>query len=122
MEVMTSPKIPEMYKECANGTDIVIGSRYMKGGRIVDWPLKRHIVSRVANFTARILFPDISDPISGFFAVQKSLVDHAILKPRGYKILLEILGRSYWRTVKEIPYIFVNRKSGESKLTCKNDD
>ena len=109
-------KIPEMYKECASGTDIVIGSRYVKGGGIVDWPIKRRIVSFGANFLARTLFPDIKDPISGFFAVKRDLVYHSPLKPRGYKILLEILGRSYWHTFKEIPYTFTNRKSGESKM------
>jgi dolichol-phosphate mannosyltransferase len=108
-------KIPEMYK-LALENDIVIGSRYIKGGKIIDWPINRRIVSFVANFLARILFPDITDPISGFFAVKKDLVHHAILKPRGYKILLEVLGRSYWGTYTEIPYTFTNRKSGESKL------
>ena len=109
-------KIPEMYNEIIKGSDIVIGSRYCKGGGIKNWPLKRRIISLGATFFSKILFPYVTDPVSGFFTVRKSLVDRAPLKPRGYKILLEILGKSYWRKFKEIPYTFTNRKSGESKL------
>lgn len=108
--------IPQMYQEVKKGTDIVIGSRYMRGGGTLHWPIQRRIISSGATILARLLFPDITDPVSGFFAVKKDLVEHAPLKPRGYKILLEILGRSYWNTVKEIPYTFVNRKGGKSKL------
>ena len=111
-------KIPEMYN-LALTIDIVIGSRYCKSGGIKDWPIKRRIISLGATFISKILFPYVTDPVSGFFAVRKSLVDHAPLKPRGYKILLEILGKSYWRNFVEIPYIFKNRKSGESKLRTK---
>jgi dolichol-phosphate mannosyltransferase len=107
--------IPEMYLSCKSN-DIVIGSRYMEGGGIKDWPLKRRIISWGATFVSRILFPYVTDPVSGFFAVKRDLVQYAPLKPRGYKILLEILGRSYWHTIKEIPYTFTNRKVGESKL------
>jgi dolichol-phosphate mannosyltransferase len=108
-------KIPEMYKLCKDN-DIVIGSRYALGGKIINWPIERRIISLGATFLSKVLFPHVTDPVSGFFAVQKSLVNNAPLKPRGYKILLEILGKSYWRSFVEIPYEFKNRKSGNSKL------
>jgi len=110
--------IPSMYNEIKNNnTDIVIGSRYMKGGGIEDWPIKRRIISWGATFLSRILFPEITDPISGFFAIKKDLVIHTPhITPRGYKILLEFLGKCRWHTFKEIPYIFQNRKLGNSKL------
>lgn len=110
--------LPQMYRECL-ANDIVIGSRYMKGGGIKDWPIKRRVISWGATFLSRILFPCCSDPISGFFAVKKELVSHAPLKPCGYKILLEILGKSYWHTISEVPYVFQNRTAGTSKLRSK---
>ena len=66
--------IPTMYREIMGGYDIVIGSRYMDGGGIKKWPLKRRVISLGATFLGRLLFPDVSDPVSGFFAVRKSVV------------------------------------------------
>ncbi len=110
--------IPSMYNEIKNNnTDIVIGSRYMKGGGIKDWPLKRRVISWGATFLSKIIFPEITDPVSGFFAIKKDLVVHTpSVKPRGYKILLEFLGKCRWHSFKEIPYTFQNRKLGNSKL------
>ncbi len=108
--------IPQMYEEIRKGNDIVICSRYMEGGGIRTWPLKRRIISIGATFFARLLFPDIADPVSGFFAVRKNVVARAQLKPRGYKILLEILGKGIWETEKEIPFEFIDREAGASKL------
>jgi len=108
--------IPEMLAEIRAGNDIVIGSRYMEGGGIKKWPLKRRVISKGATFLGRLLFPEIRDPVSGFFAVKKSVVEHAELKPRGYKILLEVLGKGTWKTAKEIPFEFVDRAVGSSKL------
>lgn len=111
--------IPTMYHEIMGGNDIVIGSRYMDGGGIKKWPVKRRIISLGATFLGRLLFPDVSDPVSGFFAVRKSVVAKARLKPRGYKILLEVLGKGTWEKDKEIPFEFVDREIGSSKLRLK---
>ncbi|MDO8873222.1 MAG: glycosyltransferase family 2 protein [Methanoregula sp.] len=111
--------IPVMYTEIMDGNDIVIGSRYMEGGGIKKWPLKRRVISLGATFLGRLLFPDVSDPVSGFFAVRKSVVAKAALKPRGYKILLEVLGKGTWEKDKEIPFEFVDREIGSSKLKLK---
>jgi len=108
--------IPQMLAEIRAGSDVVIGSRYMEGGGIQKWPLKRRIISLGATFLGRLLFPEIHDPVSGFFAVKKSVVEGAGLRPRGYKILLEILGKGHWTTAKEIPFEFVDRAVGSSKL------
>ena len=108
--------IPRMLEEIRKGHDIVIGSRYMEGGGIRKWPLKRRVISLMATFLGRLLFPDITDPVSGFFAVRKEVVDKAPLKPRGYKILLEVLGKGTWEKDVEIPFEFVDREAGASKL------
>lgn len=111
--------IPVMYEQIQMGNDVVIGSRYMKGGGIKQWPLKRRIISFGGTFLGRLLFPDITDPVSGFFAVRKTVVENAPLKPRGYKILLEVLGKGIWLKDKEIPFEFVDRQCGVSKLQPK---
>jgi dolichol-phosphate mannosyltransferase len=111
--------IPRMYDEIRAGNDVVIGSRYMKGGGIRKWPLKRRVISLGATFLGRLLFPDITDPVSGFFAIRKSVVSGAELKPRGYKILLEVLGKGSWENDREIPFEFSDREIGDSKLKIK---
>lgn len=111
--------IPKMYEEIRAGCDVVIGSRYMVGGGIKKWPLKRRVISLGATFLGRLLFPDITDPVSGFFAIRKSVVKQATLKPRGYKILLEVLGKGTWEHDKEIPFEFSDREIGSSKLKIK---
>lgn len=111
--------IPKMFEEICKGNDVVIGSRYMEGGGIKEWPLKRRIISLGATFLGRILFPDITDPVSGFFAVRKEVVTNSSLKPRGYKILLEVLGKGTWEKDKEIPFEFVDREVGASKLKIR---
>lgn len=111
--------IPKLYSEIKNGgADISIGSRYMKGGGIEDWPLKRRVISYGATFLSRVLFPQITDPISGFFAIRKNIVlnNPNINSKCGYKILLEMLSKCKWDKVIELPYVFTNRKQGESKL------
>ncbi|WP_292730832.1 glycosyltransferase family 2 protein [Methanoculleus sp.] len=108
--------IPRFYEAIRGGADIAIGSRYMKGGSIEGWPLKRRLISLGATAFGRILFPEITDPVSGFFALRREVVSGAPLTPRGYKILMEVLGKGRWRSVVEIPFVFRDREEGESKL------
>jgi len=109
--------IPRFYEEIKKGADVVIGSRYTHGGGIKQWPLKRRILSLGATGLGRILFPGVTDPVSGFFALKKKVVSGAQLYPRGYKILMEVLGKGKWKSAIEIPFTFTDRQNGESKLT-----
>jgi dolichol-phosphate mannosyltransferase len=109
-------KIPELYRWICEDYDIVIGSRYMDGGEIEQWGLYRRIISKGSNALAQIFFPGVTDTGSGFFAIRKSVIEGAVLKPRGYKMLVEILGKGNWNSVKEIPITFGVRRKGESKL------
>jgi dolichol-phosphate mannosyltransferase len=108
--------IPRFLGEIRGGADVVIGSRYMKGGGIEAWPLSRRIISQGATLLGRILFPEITDPVSGFFAVRREVVAGAPLHPRGYKILMEVLGKGRWSKAREIPFVFRDRRAGSSKL------
>lgn len=59
--------------------------------------------------------------MSGFFAVRRSVVENVTLYPKGYKILLEVLTKGNYsrNNITEVPYMFEDRKRGESKLTGK---
>ena len=107
--------IPNFLVELDNH-DLVIGSRYTAGGGIEQWPLNRRIISIGATALGRLLFPDITDPVSGFFAVNRTVVQNVDLRGRGYKICMDILTKGNYGSVIEIPYQFTNRKTGKSKL------
>jgi dolichol-phosphate mannosyltransferase len=101
-----------------NTADVVVGSRYVKGGKIVGWNFIRKITSRGAILLARPLTP-LKDPVSGFFFLKKKVINHLDLNPSGYKIGLEIIVKGKYTSVVEIPYTFTNRKVGKSKLSLK---
>ncbi len=99
--------------------DIVIGSRYARGGKTVGWPVKRKIISRAAIGLVKLFFDlSVKDPVSGFALYKRETLERldSSLKPSGYKLLLEILVKSPGLSVIEIPITFINRKSGKSKL------
>jgi len=98
--------------------DIVVASRYVKGGNIHGWPLKRKLMSKLATVIAKkSLGVRISDPMSGFFAFNRAIIKGLKFDAIGYKMLLEILVKTKGATVKEIPYTFTDRKFGSSKVS-----
>ena len=101
--------------------DFALGSRFINGGNIeTGWGLYRYLNSGVATFLAKPLARNITDPMSGFFAIpQKKFQEASYLKPLGYKIGLELMVKCDCRNVKEIPIYFEDRKHGESKLNFK---
>lgn len=109
------PKLIEKIKK--SHTDIAIASRYVNGGMIENWTLKRKLMSKIATKIAtKSLGIKSKDPMSGFFAFKKSLVNGLNFDALGYKILLEILVKKKNVKIEEIPYTFKDRKFGESKL------
>ncbi|HKV45512.1 MAG TPA: glycosyltransferase [bacterium] len=112
--------LPRLYRALQEtDADLAIGSRYIPGGRY-DFSLPRRVISRVAIALAQALLPRaraVSDPVSGFFAFRRRAVEDVRLRPLGFKILLEILIRGHISRIVEVPYHFVNRGAGESKLT-----
>lgn len=97
--------------------DIVIASRYVKGGSIIGWPFKRRLMSKGATKIAQYgLGIDVKDPVSGFFAFRRDIISGLKFDAIGYKMLLEILVKTKGARVKEIPYTFTNRRIGASKL------
>lgn len=102
------------------GNDIVLPSRYVRGGGVERWPWNRRILSIGATSLAKLL-TRMSDPMSGYFAIRKEVVQNTRLNPIGYKILLEVLVKGHYDYKKsvQIPYIFQNRFRGHSKLNTK---
>lgn len=117
-------KIPEMLARYERGdVDVVIASRYAGGGTasgLAD--ATRVMVSKTSTMLTRSMFPvrlkDVTDPMTGFFLVDRRAIDHDLLKPRGFKILLEILARRNVR-VAEVDFDFADRFAGESKASFR---
>ncbi|MFD6887680.1 glycosyltransferase [Streptomyces sp. NPDC059957] len=117
--------VPELVGEGERtGADLVVASRYIAGGSRAGLAGSYRIaVSRGATWLTKGLFPralhGISDPMSGFFAMRRSAVTQEALKPLGYKILLELAVRCRPARVAEVPFVFQERFSGESKSTAR---
>ena len=112
------PRMLEILK--AGSIDLVVGSRYMEGGSTDSWSRKRLFLSRVAARLGHVLLrTPISDPMSGFFMISRDLLDRAVhrMSGKGFKILLDLV-TSVDGAVRfeEVPYVFRNRRFGESKL------
>jgi len=109
----------------AEGADVdtVVASRYCAGGDAhgLDGGLRR-LVSTGSTRLAALLFPlrlrRCTDSMTGFFAVRRGAIDLDSLRPRGFKILLEILVRHRVRVV-EVPFVFAQRRSGDSKASMR---
>lgn len=109
--------IPELVEPLfTDKFDMVIGSRYMEGGRIEDWPIMRKAGSKLASLPAHFL-TGVEDPLSGFFGIKRSLLLQIEDNTAGFKIGLEILRLQGDNIrVKEIPILFKDRQGGKSKM------
>ncbi|MDR7414568.1 MAG: polyprenol monophosphomannose synthase [Armatimonadota bacterium] len=109
--------VPELVDALRSGAELAVGSRYVPGGGVRDWPWRRRLMSRVAVALARLWLRErVSDPVSGFFAARRELLLDPTLEGIGYKILLEVLVRNRGRSVVEVAYVFTDRRGGRSKL------
>jgi dolichol-phosphate mannosyltransferase len=104
------------------GADLAVASRHVEEGGVSDWSLARRIVSRTAQLVGLTLLPEVvgrvSDPMSGYFMLQRRVIAGRRLNPTGYKILIEILARGTVGKVAEIGYVFRERQEGHSKVTA----
>lgn len=105
-----------------SGADLAVASRHAVGGGLSDWHFGRRLLSRGAQFLAVPFLPaarQVSDPMSGCFALRRDSVELAQLNPLGYKILLEILVRGNFKRIAEVGYVFQERQEGGSKVTWR---
>ncbi len=111
--------VPRLLKTIDEGADLAVASRYAEGGGVEGWSKTRLIMSRVGTILVSLLIDEASkttDPLSGFFAVRRDKIIIDSLKPKGFKILLEILVRHKNLRVVDVPYVFSTRYRGMSKL------
>lgn len=113
-----------LYRACNNGFyDVAVGSRYVKGGKIENWPFKRKLLSYGASLYVRLVtWMPIKDPTAGFVCYTRKVLESMDLdkiKFIGYAFQIEMkfAARSLGFKIKEIPITFVDRVEGESKIS-----
>lgn len=108
----------------AADADIVIGSRYVKGGKCVGWPFKRWLVSRLGGIFIRLMTGlPVNDPTGGFKCFRREVLenfDFGAVESMGYSFQFEMNYRMWkaGRTIREIPITFTERRAGKSKITA----
>ncbi len=114
------PEILKNMKEKAeNGADIVIASRYTKGGKIEGWTFPRKAISKGALFLSHLFLPQtrkIKDALSGYFMFKKRVIEKVTIGAKEFKLLLEIIAKGKYDSIVEVPYTFKPRLAGKSKL------
>lgn len=99
--------------------DLVIASRNVPGGGVEGWSKMRILVSAVANILAAPFVPRIKDRTTGCFAFHTCILDGVTINATGFKIALEVMSRGHYKSFVEVPYIFVPRVAGTSKLSSR---
>ncbi|MFQ6051761.1 MAG: glycosyltransferase [Candidatus Hydrothermarchaeota archaeon] len=111
--------IPLLLREIEDN-DIVLGSRYVKGGKVIGFPFYRKIISQGAIFLTKLFLGlDLKDPITGFACFKREKLENIKLSPRGFKIVLEIIAKNKEAKIKEVPITFRSREEGKSKFNLK---
>jgi dolichol-phosphate mannosyltransferase len=116
-------RLPAMLERVADGADLAIGSRWVRGGEVVDWPKSREVLSRGANtYTRLALGMPVKDATAGFRAFRRTTlekIDLASVTSQGYCFQVDLT----WRTVRaglrvdEVPITFAERQVGVSKMS-----
>lgn len=115
--------LPRLYKEIhENGYDVVIGSRYVRGGKVKDWPMGRILMSYFASVYVRLItWLSVSDTTAGFVAYKREVleaIDLGAIHFKGYAFQIEMkyVAACLGYKLKEVPITFTNRKLGSSKM------
>jgi len=98
--------------------DIALGSKLIEGGRSNDSRGRKTVTLAFSLLTRLILWVDIKDPMTGFMAAKRSVFKNITLKPRGFKIVIEIVYKAQAKTV-EVPILFRERRGGSLKAGIK---
>jgi dolichol-phosphate mannosyltransferase len=114
----------KLYKACSEeGYDVAIGSRYIQGVNVVNWPMNRVLMSYFASYYVRIITGmPIQDATAGFKCYTRKVLETIPLdeiKFIGYAFQIEMkfLAYKYGFKIKEVPIIFTDRTKGESKMS-----
>lgn len=115
--------LPRLKATCVEGADVAIGSRYVKSGRVEDWPLNRILLSKGASLYVRLITGiPVKDTTAGFVCYKRAVlekIDLDKIKFIGYAFQIE-LKFAAWKCkfkLKEIPIVFKDREKGVSKMS-----
>ncbi|RLF09141.1 MAG: glycosyltransferase family 2 protein [Thermoprotei archaeon] len=111
--------LPVMLSKMKEGYDLVVASRFVDGGGVEGWSAWRRLASWAARILARLALPRarlLKDSMSGYFMFRREVLEGVELRPRGFKVLLELLVKGRWSRLVEVPYVFKPRLKGRSKL------
>lgn len=119
----TPQDLVRLVEACQQGADMSVGSRYTKGGGVVDWPLKRRIMSRGAGiYVNLILSLGVQDATAGFVCYKRQVLetlDLGGIQFIGYAFQIEMKYKTKRKgfTIKEVPIVFKDRILGKSKMS-----
>ncbi len=119
----TPQDLIRLVEACQKGADMSVGSRYTKGGGVVDWPLKRRIMSRGAGiYVNLILGLGVKDATAGFVCYKRQVLetlDLGGIQFIGYAFQIEMKYKTKRKgfTIKEVPIVFKDRILGKSKMS-----
>jgi dolichol-phosphate mannosyltransferase len=114
--------LPRLLAAVADGADGVIGSRWVPGGKVVNWPKKREVLSRGANIYTRVMIGfSVKDATGGYRAYKASTlrrIDLSNVESTGYSFQVDITVRIIKAGLRivEVPITFVERERGLSKM------
>ncbi|MEE3327810.1 MAG: polyprenol monophosphomannose synthase [Myxococcota bacterium] len=117
-------KLPEFLSEIESH-DVVLGSRYLNGITVVNWPIERILISWFGNVYARTVSGlPVTDTTGGFRCMRRSLLERMgfqRIRANGYAFQIEMNYRfvKHGARIKELPFFFVDRTRGSSKLTFR---
>ena len=114
--------LQRLYEACKNGAGVAVGSRYVKGGAVENWPTNRIVLSKGASLYTRIITSmPVMDPTAGFVCYRREVLEAINLSGIhfvGYAFQIEMKFAA-WKlgfTIKEVPITFKDRKLGDSKM------
>ena len=119
-----NPKdLERLHEACVNGADLAVGSRYVTGVNVVNWPLSRVLLSYFASVYVRMITGmKIMDATAGFICYKKHVLETINLdkiKFIGYAFQIEMKYRAFAKkfNIQEVPVIFTDRTKGQSKMS-----
>lgn len=115
--------LPTLVARLDAGADLVLGSRYVKGGGTQGWPLRRRIISRCGNVFAQLVltlpYPDLTGAYKVWRAETLRAVDPSSIEVSGYVFMIELVDRAHLlrARIAQVPFTFVERREGVSKMS-----
>ena len=118
-----NPDVLPRFLEAITEADLVLGSRYVSGVNVINWPLRRLLLSYAASFYTRIITGlPVKDPTGGFKCFRRQVleaIDLDKVRSNGYSFQIEMSFRAWKKgfRIKEIPIVFTDRVGGKSKMS-----